>query len=336
MPRARQQNPLSPLPFGQSRPQYFSDSYHFTDAVASSSKTLLSYDAIEKTEKFHCAVAGLKIGNIDLVASSASPSRFAVNESRGLYLCFLYDGGADADVDGFHGFARADEVAFLSPEVQRSGETTNISMVQFSFTESGVLAVAEQMFGPQSFPTFKRALQRPRNIDLTGDNASIATFLKGVIRQIDQCNLDADFLKALGVDDVIHRAIAAMVARDEGLGFEEKSAFCNVNRAVREVVDYIDANIEKDITSTDLERVAGIGARALQYAFLKSYGCSPTQWLRGRRLEAARAILLKADKDARIADIILSVGWRNIGSFPAAYAERYGELPSHTLNRSPN
>jgi hypothetical protein len=89
MHKARQRKPLSPLPFGQSKSQHFLDPYHFTDAIAASSKTLLSYDAIEKAEAFNCAVSGVKIGNIDLVASSASPSRFAVNESRGLYLCFL-------------------------------------------------------------------------------------------------------------------------------------------------------------------------------------------------------------------------------------------------------
>ncbi len=209
-------------------------------------------------------------------------------------------------------------------------------MVQFSLTEGGVLAVAEQMFGPRNLPALKRALQRPKNVDLTGKNASIAAFLKDVISQIDHCNMDADFLKALGVDNVILRMIAAMVARDEGIGFEEKPALLNVNRAVRDVVDFIDANIANDITSTDLETVAGIGARALQYAFLKSHGCSPTQWLRRRRLDLARSKLLKADKDMRITDIVLSVGWRNIGSFSSAYAERYGELPSQTLKGSPN
>jgi len=331
MPKACRRDPLPTLPFGQSRSISFSDASHFTDAVASSSKTLLSYDAIEKAEKFNCAVSSLKIGNIDLVASVATPSRFAVSESKGLYLCFLYGGSADADVDGFRGVARADEFAFLSPEVQRAGETTSISMVQLSLSEGDILAVADQMFGPQNFLALKRALQRPRNIDLGGKNASAALFLKGVIQQIDNSGLDADFLKSLGVDDLIYRVIAAMVARDEGLGFEEKSAYRNVNIAVRDVVEFIEAHFAEDITSTDLERVAGIGARALQYAFLKAYGCSPTRWLRSRRLERVRMILLTADREARLADIVLSVGWRNLGSFAAAYAERYGELPSTTL-----
>jgi AraC-like DNA-binding protein len=326
-----EKNPARRLPFGQSKSYCFSDAYHFTDAVASSSKTLQSYDAIETTEKFNCAVSSIKIGNLDLVASCASPSRFAVRESQGLYLCFLYDGSADASVDGFHGFAIANEFAFLSPEVQRTGETTSLSMVQLSLHQNDVLAVSEHMFGMESFPAFKRFLQRPRNIGLSGKNASVSAFLKGIIKQIDDCNLDAALLKALGVDDVIYRTIATMVAYDQGLLFEEKAPVSKLTTNIRNVAEFIDAHLAEDITLTDLEKVAGVGSRALQYGFFKAHGCSPTQWMRSRRLEQARLRLLKADGDARIVDIALSVGWRNISSFPSAYAERYGELPSDTV-----
>lgn len=323
--------PSLSLPFGQSNSRYFSDARQFTDAVAGSSRTLLSYDAIEKEEKFSCAVSGLKIGGVNLVASHSSPSRFAVNESEGLYFCFLYDGRADARIDGFHGLASADEFAFFSPEVQRTGETTSISMIQLSLNESDVLAVATEMFGIQSFQAFRRLLQRPRNIDLSGKNAATAAFLKSVVKQIDDCNLDAALLKALGVDNVLQRTVAMLLAHDQALDLEEKSSVSRLNRNIRDVAEFIDAHLTEDITLTDLERVAGIGARALQYSFVKSHGCSPMQWMRNRRLELARRILLKADRDARIVDVALSVGWRNISSFPSAYAERYGELPSDTL-----
>lgn len=319
------------LPFGDSKAIKFSNPYDFTDVVASSSKTLQSYDAIDKKKRFHCAVSNLKIGNLDLVASISSPTRFAVNDSQGLYLCLMFDGRADADVDGFHGIASANEFAFLSPEVQRTGETTSISMVQLSMLESDVLAVAAHMFGQHRFPALKRSLQRPRNIDLNGKGGSAAAFLKRTIQQIDQSNMDAASLKMLGCDETIYRAIAMMLACDEEIDRESNAASHQINNVVRRVTEFIDAHVGDDLTSTDLEKIAGIGTRALQYAFLKSYGCSPSQWMRGRRLELARQHLLKADRDARIIDVALMVGWRNISSFPSAYAERYGELPSDTL-----
>ncbi|OXH85552.1 AraC family transcriptional regulator, partial [Burkholderia multivorans] len=57
----------------------------------------------------------------------------------------------------------------------------------------------------------------------------------------------------------------------------------------------------------------------------------PMQYLRAKRLEHARELLLGATPERRIADIALDCGFTHLGRFALAYRERFGESPSDTL-----
>jgi transcriptional regulator GlxA family with amidase domain len=69
-------------------------------------------------------------------------------------------------------------------------------------------------------------------------------------------------------------------------------------------------------------------------AFDKLRGCSPMAFARQVRLERARGLLLKPDDASSVTGIALMCGFSNLGHFAAAYRDRFGELPSQTLQRA--
>jgi len=100
-------------------------------------------------------------------------------------------------------------------------------------------------------------------------------------------------------------------------------------RCVRLVEDYIDAHLGDNISLDELLRAAGTSARTLQTGFARHRGTTPMRFLRDRRLDRARALLLKRP-DAQVTDIAAECGFTHLGRFAAGYRERFGESPSRT------
>ncbi|HWV85108.1 MAG TPA: helix-turn-helix domain-containing protein [Capillimicrobium sp.] len=104
--------------------------------------------------------------------------------------------------------------------------------------------------------------------------------------------------------------------------------------AVRRARAFIDANADRPLTVADVAAEAGVGVRALQQAFRRALGLSPTEYLRQVRLRAAHRELLDADPaTTTVADVAARWGWLHAGRFAAHYRDRYGVAPAATLRR---
>lgn len=106
-------------------------------------------------------------------------------------------------------------------------------------------------------------------------------------------------------------------------------------RAVRRVVELVDAAPEKPWTIADLALFAGVSTRSLHAAFRRQLGTSPMSYVRRRRLEHAHDELLALDPTTgtKVIDVALRHGFTHTGRFAAAYRARFGEPPSTTLRR---
>src|SRR5262249_34115502 len=102
---------------------------------------------------------------------------------------------------------------------------------------------------------------------------------------------------------------------------------------VRTVAEYLDAHAGEPVRMADLAAVAGVSVRAIQVGFRAHRGCSPTEFLRQRRLELARTRLLSRP-GATVAEIALECGFEHLGRFSAMYRARFGETPAETLRRT--
>jgi transcriptional regulator GlxA family with amidase domain len=102
---------------------------------------------------------------------------------------------------------------------------------------------------------------------------------------------------------------------------------------VRRTVEFIDAHAAEPLTLADIVAASGTGPRALQEAFRRHRGTTPTGYLRRVRLERAHRELQAADpgQGATVAAVAARWGFAHRGRFAAAYREAYGRAPQQTL-----
>lgn len=103
--------------------------------------------------------------------------------------------------------------------------------------------------------------------------------------------------------------------------------------AVRRAVAFVDENAHEAITVADIAAAAGISGRAVQAAFRKHHGTTPTGYLRRARLAGVHRDLQVADPStgATVAGVAATWGFTRATRFAAFYREQYGVAPSTTL-----
>lgn len=103
--------------------------------------------------------------------------------------------------------------------------------------------------------------------------------------------------------------------------------------ALRRAVAYIDEHLDQPVTVAAVAAAARMSVRGLQALFHRELGTTPLQYLRRRRLAAARADLLAATDAGVVAIIARRWGFPHAARFAAEYRDEFGELPSATLRR---
>jgi transcriptional regulator GlxA family with amidase domain len=106
------------------------------------------------------------------------------------------------------------------------------------------------------------------------------------------------------------------------------------SRATRRAVAYMEQHLQSPISIADVAIAAGVSTRALQSSFQRQFGVTPSHYLRGLRLRAAREELrTAADPRLSVRDVSRRWGFAHAGRFAQLYAQQYGERPSETLRR---
>jgi len=104
------------------------------------------------------------------------------------------------------------------------------------------------------------------------------------------------------------------------------------NARLREAVEHVHAHAHLPLDTTTVAQHVDLTVRGLQQAFTRHLGTTPTEYLRGVRLDRARVELREAGPDtSTVADVARRWGFGHLGRFAASYAERFGEYPSETL-----
>ena len=103
---------------------------------------------------------------------------------------------------------------------------------------------------------------------------------------------------------------------------------------LRRVEAYLEAHLSEPVYLADLCAATGASERTLQQVFRESYGVSPLQYLKLRRLNLVRQCLRDVTSEhTRVTDVALDCGFWELGRFAVDYKAVFGESPSHTLQR---
>ncbi|GLX23302.1 MULTISPECIES: AraC family transcriptional regulator [Streptomyces] len=101
---------------------------------------------------------------------------------------------------------------------------------------------------------------------------------------------------------------------------------------VRRAVAFIESQPDAPIGLAEMAAAAAVTPRALQYAFRRHLGTTPTAYLRRTRLALAHADLVAADPARDTVTAIANRwGFHHQGRFSAAYRAAYGGPPGRTL-----
>lgn len=101
---------------------------------------------------------------------------------------------------------------------------------------------------------------------------------------------------------------------------------------LRRAIEFMHANAHLPITVTEIAEATGISSRSLQTSFRTHLDLTPLDYLRRIRLDRVREELRAGHvDDVTVAEVARRWGFAHLGRFAAHYAERFGELPRHTL-----
>ncbi|GAB3585129.1 AraC family transcriptional regulator [Amycolatopsis endophytica] len=106
------------------------------------------------------------------------------------------------------------------------------------------------------------------------------------------------------------------------------------SRSLRTALDLIHSNPEAPHTPASLAHQSGVSVRALQKAFREQLDSSPSEYVRGVRLQRVHDELSAAQVEVTtVGEIASKYGLMHHGRFSAAYRDRFGESPKATLHR---
>jgi AraC-like DNA-binding protein len=133
-------------------------------------------------------------------------------------------------------------------------------------------------------------------------------------------------------------AEASLVAAVADMLLEQSAAVAvrtGATARMREVEEWIEANLGGPITAGRLCQVAGVGHRGLEKIFEARHGMSPMRFVTERRLAAAHRMLVRdGAPDRDVTSVAIGVGFGHPGRFATLYRQAYGESPSQSLRRA--
>lgn len=103
--------------------------------------------------------------------------------------------------------------------------------------------------------------------------------------------------------------------------------FLQLKRTKRKsITEVVEQNITNPISLNDLAYLSGRSLSAFKRDFQEIYNTSPLRWIRNRRLDIAKELLLHTSLS--VTDVCFSTGFENAAHFSKAFKERFGVAPS--------
>jgi AraC family transcriptional regulator len=102
----------------------------------------------------------------------------------------------------------------------------------------------------------------------------------------------------------------------------------NHRSQLTEIIDYIEQNLEQELTVQALAQRAQLSISVFAHSFKKIIGTSPYQFIIQQRLERAKKLLLDRDANLPISTICQMCGFSNPSVFTTRFRQKYGISPA--------
>lgn len=231
----------------------------------------------------------------------------------------------------------APDSAMMLPARPRLGRDSLRSALWIDLEPQHLESTARTMLAAQETAAPQPVLdfENPLKLELRAGRVDFAGVFRHLCGLVEEFGRSPQLMEHAGLDDAFRRAAVMLLAPHRflrPLDSGEERRFASHTTLAR-VCDHVRANLEGRLTMTELERLSGLSARSLQYAFKRRYGCSPQQWVLEQKLLAAQARLRSPDENTTVTEVGVRF-FSNLGRFAQRYRERFGELPLATLARA--
>ena len=179
--------------------------------------------------------------------------------------------------------------------------------------------------------------------DLILDSSAGACFTRYAKFVWEELNRGGEFLRSPLATEEIEDSLWALLLSAVHGERRENSQRSSGGYAtyVTPAEEYIVGHLEDSIRVADIAAHVGVSVPTLNRAFQKCHAMGPKAFVKQRRLEKARADLLRADsQQTTVTSIASRYGFWHLGQFAADYKRAFHESPSDTLRgprrRGPN
>jgi AraC family transcriptional regulator len=97
---------------------------------------------------------------------------------------------------------------------------------------------------------------------------------------------------------------------------------------LQQIIDYIDKNLDREITIQGLAQHARVSISIFAHAFKKEMGISPYQFILQQRLDRSKQLLIDRDVKLSMSKIAQMCGFSNTSAFTNRFRQKEGMSPS--------
>lgn len=314
------------------------DAQAWAEAVCTSTPVRLC-EPQQPKQRFQIESAVLNLGQVLMVSTRGSAITLETEQHHSSQLLIPYQG---------NGFWRLERDVFENPtgesllylpQAPLRLENDLTGGVSLNFDPSRLLSTALTMAGPEGLSVEQLAVfGQPRRLLLR--DRRLTHLIQGVygylmtLDQVSQAGM-AD-LSMVRLDDLLIRMTVLLLLPQlfqQRADNDEAIDAVAARRRLQPLVDWIDAHLDQPIGLSDLEAQVYMSRRNLQYLFRRAHGCTPTQWVRRRRLEKAMQRLRNPQPADTVALIGRSCGFFSPVAFSREFRHLYGCTPSSLLRR---
>lgn len=178
----------------------------------------------------------------------------------------------------------------------------------------------------------------PRLLTSNESHDASASILMSLFTHIGEVIGENPYLAdGLGLDDQIYRTFAFCLL-DQDASFKRLATPWSGSRlwssTLDDLVDYIRSHLHENITLTDLEQRSHYSGRHLQSLFRDKFACTPMQFIRRQRLNAAMERMREGRAGDTVTRVARESGYRYVSNFTTDFQKTFGVNPSVVLRAS--
>ena len=324
---------LPPLAFGENRARKTIEVGKAAAQASEAVTAIKNFTAKRDGDGFVSKTANIFLPDLSIYANASSPLQAEMEASEDMYFSVTFYGDCVTWIDSKkYSWRPKDKAIFIGPSNQRLGESDYRSFIVAKLTKSRLQKTALVMCGPNTIIADGLDLVTTRVVDLNAHGMDLSAVFESYCHMFDALKCREEAINSLNLTDNFYRSVIACLMPHLLIEeIKEGPADGYFADKIDFLIAEMRARLNKQLTMTDMERLAGLSARQLQIMFNKRFGCAPIEWQRRDRLRIAHERLLKTRSGLVISELAEQLGFASASRFTNYYKQTYGELPSETI-----